>query len=87
MNRKKGQTALHGTEARARRHQRAGQIPVRRYCPACANAQTRARALRKNVTGTLPECPDVGSARSTGRKKTETLPRNCFTSRQFRGRL
>ena len=46
MNVPRWARALHGTGARARRHQRDGETPVRRYCPACANADVRERNLR-----------------------------------------
>ena len=46
MNKPSWDRAMHGTDARARRHQRDGETPLRRHCPACADAQTRARNLR-----------------------------------------
>jgi hypothetical protein len=49
VNRYKWDRALHGTDARAERHRRDGETPVRRYCPACADAQTQARNLRKGT--------------------------------------
>ena len=49
MNKHKWDRALHGTDARAQRHQRDGEVPVRQYCPACADAQTRARNLRQGA--------------------------------------
>jgi hypothetical protein len=38
---------LHGTEARARRHYRDGDKPLRQHCPSCADAYIQARAIRK----------------------------------------
>jgi hypothetical protein len=49
VNRPKWARALHGTDARAQRHRRDGEIPVRRYCPACADAQTGARNQRNGM--------------------------------------
>ena len=54
MNKYKWDRALHGTDARAQRHQRDGEIPLRRHCPACADAQVEARRLRKGTKTARP---------------------------------
>jgi hypothetical protein len=38
--------AGHGTEARARRHYREGDRPLRRHCPSCAEASLLAHRIR-----------------------------------------
>jgi hypothetical protein len=46
VNRPRSGTAGHGTEARAMRHRRQGHKPLRRHCPACADAENLAHRIR-----------------------------------------
>lgn len=46
-------TKDHGTEARARRHWRDGDKPLRDHCPACWQAERRARYQRRYGPGVI----------------------------------